>query len=245
MTTGKLFYWVADWNLSRAEAELLLHEPTGLMIDCTSGSLNGILNSGALVNEGGPRRVAGYVTGTPDIRWTAGDWKRLPADCAVLRIDQSNSDVPALAEVRHVKDIELGASTEHTAITVARERLHAGRNMIAYLSAADLHGFEQLVARAGLPAGRIIAYQYTSPSQTPDTILPGTHLSLREANCDLSVILKSYLPLPDLRTPQNPSEPPAGHDRQWDDGYHAGYVRGYDVGVGIGKIEERKALQHG
>lgn len=238
--TGKLFYWVADWNLSRAEAELLLHEPTGLMVDCTNAGLVNVLGSGALVNHDGPRRVAGYVTGTPDIRWTAKDFARVPDTCAVLRIDQSNSDVPALADVRRVKDIEPGASTEHTAITVARERLHAGRNLIAYIDAADLHAFEELVAAARLPAGKIIAYQYASPSSNPRLTLPGTHVSITEADCDLSVILTSYLPLPAVRKPENPAEPPAGHDRQYDDGYHAGYEAGYKVG----QIAERKALQH-
>ena len=236
---GSLFYWVADWNLTRSQAELLLHDPTGLMIDCTRGDLERALV--ALRAHNGPRRVAGYVTGTPDIRWTAEEFKQVPTDCAVLRIDQSNGDLPLLADVRSVKDVEFGASTEHTAITVARERLHAGRNEIVYIDHADVHDFEDLASQAGLPAGKIIAYQYASPTSNPHAVLPGTPYTLAEANCDLSVILQSHLPLPGLRTAENGSKaPPAGHDRQYDDGFAIGYKRGFDAG----ELVERHRQQH-
>lgn len=192
---GNLYYWVANWNLSRAEAVQRLGGPgiTADMVDCTHDALQRVLPS---VHSHAIERIAGYITGTPDIRWTDIDWAQLPHDVATLRIDQSNLDLPLIASAKVVKDEEPGASSIDTAVTVARQRLRAGDDFTIYFSQSDLASVEQAVANASLPPGHIVAYQWASPTSNPNTRLPGTIYTLGEANADLSVVLKSWLPLP-------------------------------------------------
>lgn len=202
--TGRLYYWIADWSLSRAHAALLLGGAAVDMVDCTHAAL-------ARVHATSIRRFAGYVTGSPDIRWTAGDFLSLPHGSAAVRIDQSNSDLPLTASVKVAKDVEPGASTPHEAIVVARERLLAGDSYTIYCDRSELPAVEQQAAAAGLPPGRIIGFQYASPTSNPDTRLPGTIFTLKEANADLSVVLESWLPLPDAPAPHAHPSPAHGH----------------------------------
>lgn len=246
---GKLTYWVANWSLSRAHAALILGGPVGDLVDCTSSALEKVRETLTAVN--GARRIAGYVTGTPDIRWTPQDFASIPPNCAFLRIDQSNADTPLLADARRVvKDEEPGASTIATAALVAEQRIRAGEDELIYCDAADLPGIEHAVADRGLAPGRIVAIQYASPTSNPDTLLPGTRLTLAEANADLSVILESFLPLPDLHpapapepkpTPRPPTPapaPPPGNrvfQVGFSDGYHSGFDKGYEDGFDAGR----------
>lgn len=192
--TGNLYYWVADWNLTRAEAAAKLGSTVADMVDCTHGSLPEVAKTSI-------RRIAGYDTGTPDIRWTSADWAWASGSVhgarAVLHIDQSDSDTPSLAEVKYAKDTEAGASTIPVSIEVAGQRIDRGHDAVLYCDQAILGLVESAAGRARLPHGRIIAYQWASPTSNPNTILPGTTFTLAQANADLSVIMASFLPLPD------------------------------------------------
>jgi hypothetical protein len=45
----------------------------------------------------------------------------------------------------------------------------------------------------------IVAIQWASPLSNPDTLVPGSHLTLAQANVDLSVTLASWYPRPDVK----------------------------------------------
>ena len=58
----------------------------------------------------GTRKVAGYVTGSADIRWRRADWDRFsPRHTGLVRIDQSFGGRDPLGS--DVLDVERGAAT--------------------------------------------------------------------------------------------------------------------------------------
>lgn len=194
-----LYYWVANWGLSRAEAAARLGSDAVDMVDCTHSALPRVRGTSI-------RRFGGYVSGSPDIQWTAQDFASLPNGSAVVSIDQSSNPQPLTAVVHVVEDVESGAESIASAVKIAGERIWAGRDDTVYVEQSLLAAFEQAVAAAGLPKGKVVGYQYASPTTNAGTNLPGTFLTLGEANADLSVVLATWLPLP---------EPAAPRVRQW------------------------------
>jgi hypothetical protein len=188
--SGRLFYWVANWSLSRAEAALLLKEPVLDMVDCIHANVGQVRPH---LHPNGLHVIAGYITGSPDIQWTAEDFNSIPHGIDVLRIDQSNGSNQERAIRWIAKDEEPGASTAQTAVQVAGERIHAGEDELIYVDQSGLPIVEQLAAHAGLPHGEIIAYQYASPTTNPHTPLPGSSAELAQVNADLSVISRAYV----------------------------------------------------
>jgi hypothetical protein len=74
----------------------------------------------------GLQLVAGYVTGTPDIQWTAADWARFPGIPHVT-IDQGYQSPPVTTAT--VRDVEAGAWTVSSAVdrtnwTAARQTIY-------------------------------------------------------------------------------------------------------------------------
>jgi len=76
----------------------------------------------------GAQKVAGYITGTPDVQWTAEDWARFPK-AGHVQIDQgygaaatSHNDVHVLKVI----DSEPGAFSAATAAQLVLERVRAG-----------------------------------------------------------------------------------------------------------------------
>lgn len=185
---AKLYYWVANWNLSRASAATLLGNKVEDMVDCTHSSLPRVREC-----FGAIKLVGGYITGTPDICWTAHDFASLPHDVVALSIDQSDSDLPLVGNVHKLaKDVEPNAATIERAAQVAAERLRAGDDYTIYTMQSWLGQLEGAVRRQNLPPGEIAAYQWASDSSNPNTLLPGTRHTLRDVNCDLSVLRADY-----------------------------------------------------
>lgn len=94
-----------------------------LMYDATHANVDSIPLSAA--------KVAGYITGTPDIKWTQADWDRFP-HAAHIQIDQgdgSDATSQATAHALKVGDVEPGALTAQQAAAICLGRLKAG---IAY-----------------------------------------------------------------------------------------------------------------
>lgn len=204
--SGRLFYWVANWNLSRASAARLLGGNVEDMADATHDAV-------AAVRGSSLRKVAGYVTGTPDIAWTLSDWDQFsPSIYSVIRIDQAASEDPVSAHVKRasVTDTEPGAADPATAAKVAAFFIHHGEDYTIYVDQGELGAVEEACNALGLPHGEIVAYQWASPTSNPNTILPGTSRTLKEANVDLSVTLPSWHPIPG-HTPAPPPKPPAPH----------------------------------
>jgi hypothetical protein len=73
----------------------------------------------------GTRKVAGYVTGSADIRWTRADWDRFdPRHTGLVRIDQSFGGRDPLGS--DVLDVENGAATPGQVAHWVRIRHAAG-----------------------------------------------------------------------------------------------------------------------
>jgi hypothetical protein len=167
-------------------------------------------------------KVAGYVTGTPEIIWTQGDWNRFRG--AKITVNQQNNSDPLLG---NVLDIEPGAWTIPAAAEACITRKAHGRECNLYLSQGEItasdpsgenitalvnallskgiKGANLCVANYNLSESQaaamvsaasgpfpIVWVQWASPGSNPFTILPGSDMTLAEANCDLSVTAASW-----------------------------------------------------
>lgn len=161
--------------------------------------------------------VAGYITGTPGIVWTEEDWARFKG--VKVPIDQSNGEQVFAQHKVLVADVEKGAKTIQNAVNQARDRAHEKLETTIYVSASNYSLASRTVAAAGLTdsvwywvanwglsvaeasamiRGRVIGFQLASADYAPtaDTLIPGTNLTLRQVNCDLSVISEAWAPIP-------------------------------------------------
>lgn len=158
-------------------------------------------------------KVAGYLTGSQGIAWTQADWDRFHG--VKVPIDQSISSDPLPEHKMLVLDIESGAKTIAIALAQTQSRKRLGLETTWYLSAASLAAAQAAVAGVALQAfvwyfvanwnlteaeaaaairGRIVAVQFASPSSDPGLLVPGSRLTLREVNADLSVTSSSWFP---------------------------------------------------
>lgn len=160
-------------------------------------------------------KVAGYDTGTTDIDWTDGDWKRFPNAGKVV-IDQSYKESPGFGNYAkgkaNIADVEAGTGSVADAVKATRERISNGEEGWVYGSrktieeiAGELTGKEQAktgawladwnlseaeaIAMLGSSIGgvRVVAVQWASPSSNPGMVVPGGSQTLKDANVDVSV----------------------------------------------------------
>jgi hypothetical protein len=107
---------------------------TRTMADATHVNVHALIGAGFDL-------VAGYVTGTPPIRWTPADWALFPP--GQVTIDQGYGGFPVLdADVR---DVETGAWTVADAVslagwTVARPTIYCSLATLPQLEAAGWRG---------------------------------------------------------------------------------------------------------
>lgn len=163
-------------------------------------------------------KVAGYVTGSGAIPWTDADWNRFP-NAGEIHINQ---DPNSSALLGHVFDIENGAWTVAGAIEALKTRKDHGRFLNLYCSESIVGDVQTALKAGGFAladdvglwvadwsltlaqaeallgtrpdggVGTIKAVQWASPSSNPGTPLPGSNLTLSEANCDLSATEASW-----------------------------------------------------
>ena len=163
-------------------------------------------------------KVAGYVTGTPDIRWTHQDWQRFPR-AGTLRIDQSPGLAEYASNAASVADIEPGAGTVGAFVTASQSRLRLHRLLWFYGTQSVISQVSAALTAAGIPlsecgawlanwnlseaeadaalgtaiAGiRIVGVQWASPTSNPGTKVPGSNLTLAQAQLDLSVTVPGW-----------------------------------------------------
>ena len=176
------------------------------MIDTIHGNVSSI--------PAGARKVAGYVTGGSDIQWTAEDWARFAA-AAKVRVNQMPGSSPLLGDVL---DVEPGAWTNEEAAQACRERQQHGLEISLYSSQGNLTPLLNACIAVGVTSGNlwvanwdlsmaeatavvahrsgpwpVQAVQWASPQSNPDTLIPGSDLTLAESNCDLSVTTPGWL----------------------------------------------------
>lgn len=190
---------------------------TGTMIDCTGASLPGLR-----VALGGryPDVLAGYVTGTAGVDWTAGDWEELAGHAGLFRIDQSPALNLFASLAANCADIEPGAATIDQAVIQTERRdafehwswwyvphLEEGYSLAEARQAVKDHGYKKVrfwvadwsmnlaAATAFLAANDDVnAVQWASPKSNPATVCPGTGKTLAELNADLSVTIGGWFP---------------------------------------------------
>ena len=179
--------------------------------------------------------VGGYISGTADIDWTAGDWARFP-NSRKFRIWQGfqpYADIHAF----DIIDVESGAVTPQQAADTVELRVRAGipwttiyggdsaleqcsslirakgadvwnGHVNAWLANWNLNRAEA-VALLGTPTHGMttVAVQWASPTTNPHTPLPGSGLTLAQSNCDLSVALQYWQPSGGWDPPLPPPPP--------------------------------------
>lgn len=152
-----------------------------------------------------------YRTGSSGVAWTPQQAAEFP-DATAIWVTQEDGD-HVLSNVTEY-DIERGAWTVNGVIDAVRTRQDAKMVTTAYVTWADYGRLKQGLAEIGIDRnvwyriadwnldqhladvmlhGDIYAGQWASPTSNPLTLLPGTKLTLAEANCDLNV---AFLPLP-------------------------------------------------
>jgi hypothetical protein len=160
-------------------------------------------------------KVAGYITGTPDIQWTAADWARFPRSGKV-QINQDGSTCVSLAGVANVADYEPGAFTQEQVLEWVKLRKHSHLACAVYVSASNQASLTSALQEAGYTgvdlwvanwslseaeaaellttAGNypVVAVQWASPVSNPNTLVPGSAQTLSEANVDLSITVASW-----------------------------------------------------
>lgn len=207
--------------------------------------------------------VALYATGSATIEATAADIAKYKnAGAGVILIDQTASLSVFAAGLADVADIENGAGTYGAAADAVLARQAKGWQSTFYISQSS---YEALIAEfssqvdaslvlfgianwsdslaaaeAALTANAHWAYvQYGDPGSNPDTLVPGTNVTLKQSNADIDVAQESWLSqfLPDPPPVPNPQPIPVGlsaspyHaiDIAW--GVVATASRGYDVQI--------------
>jgi hypothetical protein len=92
----------------------------------------------------GVQMVAGYVTGTPDIAWTAADWA-LFSSLPQVTIDQGNTAYGSPVASADVRDVESGAWTPTSAVvlagwTAARPTIYCSLDVLPQVESAGWQG---------------------------------------------------------------------------------------------------------
>src|SRR5450631_2564986 len=167
----------------------------------------------------GTKQVAGYVTGGGFVPWTAEAWAHFP-NAVQVRIDQSPGGMAPL--ISHVLDVEGGAARPQDAVQWVHKRIDAGvgtwstiygttgtlatvatalgiggnwwwGHVNCWLADWNLNEAQATALLGTKVAGMtVVAVQWASPSSNPNTIMPGSNLTLKQANTDLSVTLDSW-----------------------------------------------------
>jgi hypothetical protein len=171
--------------------------------------------------------VAGYLTGTANVKWTPQDWERFP-HAGKVHIDQSPGLEAYASGGAAVADIESGAGTIAACVAACVERLALGRPLCFYCSQDLGSQIGSALAAAGISLSKcglwlanwnlsqseaeallgttidgaeVVAVQWASPTSNPNTPVPGDPgRTLREANLDLSVARPGWFQVPAATT---------------------------------------------
>jgi hypothetical protein len=196
----QLGYWVANWDLSEAEAAVQLGGDVDYMVDTIGTDAKTDLS---FLVRSNIRKLGVYVTGSVGVVWTPGEIAayRL-AGFVVVTIDQHDGG-PILV---NVADVESGAKTPAQAIIEAEDALGRGMDFAIYVDQSRLPALEAAWAQTGREPGRKVAIQWASPTSNPDTVV-ADGVTIRQANVDLSVTVRDWHPLPAVKPPAPASTP--------------------------------------
>jgi hypothetical protein len=180
--------------------------------------------------------IALYATGSDGIEATSAEIARFKnAGVGVVLIDQSPSLSVFAAGLADVADVEPGAGTVDTAVSAILDRQAHGWQSTIYLSYSNLDSmvsaftsavnqdlvlfgvadwnWSQAQSEDLLAANPHWAYcQYGDPETNPDTLVPGTSLTLAQAQCDIDIAQSSWADQ-FLLTPRTPYPTPTGQSQ--------------------------------
>ncbi len=180
--------------------------------------------------------IALYATGTEGIEATSAEIARFKnAGVGVVLIDQTPSLSVFAAGLADVADVEQGAGTLETAVAAILDRQAHGWQSTIYLSESNLdsmisaftsdvdqdlvlfgvanYSWSQAQSEDLLAANASWAYcQYGDPESNPDTLVPGTSLTLSQAQCDIDIAKSSWADQ-FMLTPLTPYPTPAGESQ--------------------------------
>ena len=149
-----------------------------------------------------------YKTGTPGIPWSPDQVDRIAASGHVYTIDQGfgskgpfdadEFDLEARAwTVPELIDVIAARAEKRWSTRIYCSKIPYGMMMGALAAAGLLHlpvffriadwSLSEEQARATL-GGNVYAKQWASPTSNPQTLVPGTDLTLEQAQCDLNVV---------------------------------------------------------
>lgn len=165
--------------------------------------------------------IGGYVSGLDGVEWSASQWARFTG--RKVRNYQGIGPVPALLSFDEV-DIEDRAVTPQGGANILKLRVDAGiqwttfygsdsylKQAIALVKAMGEHYWNghlnvrlanwnlnetEAAALVGTSVygATCIGVQWASDSSNPNTVIPGTSLTLSEVGADLSVVMSSWIP---------------------------------------------------
>lgn len=164
-----------------------------------------------------PAKVAGYVTGSGGIAWSLQEFDMFPETrTGRVRIDQTATLYMFAQGNADVADVENGAGTIQEFAAAAIERKAKGLRSAIYIqssSANNAHAYftskgiisevdwwiadwnlNEAQASAEIGKNNVVAVQWASPTSNPDTLIPGSKLTLVQAGVDLSVALEAWFP---------------------------------------------------
>ncbi len=169
--------------------------------------------------------IALYATGTDGIAATSAEIARFKnAGVGVALIDQTPSLSVFAAGSADIADVEQGAGTVDSAVAAILDRQAHGLQSTIYLSYSNLdsmtsalpsdvnqdlvvygvadYAWSQAESEDLLAANPSWAYcQYGDPETNPDTLVPGTTVTLSEAQCDIDIAQSSWADQFMARTP--------------------------------------------
>lgn len=188
--------------------------PTTVMMDTEAGDAHNIPIE--------TTHVGGYVSGTPDIKWTGQEWDMFPSSVRI-RIEQGYGALPNPGDYDEL-DCERGALSPQTVAGLIAARVAAGyewttvyasrANLALVATAVQAHGdavwvghvncmladwnLDQAEAEAlvgtSVEGMYCIGVQWASPSSNPHTLIPGTSMTLIDGNVDLAVVEAGWTP---------------------------------------------------
>lgn len=156
--------------------------------------------------------VGVYVTGSGDVPWRADQIARFHSS-GIERFNQDNNTDP---RVGNSFDCEALAGTIRGAVLWSIGRHRLGAVPVVYIQESNLGTLEGELSFGGVDnywihlanwgltraqaerrlGGHIKAVQCQSPSSNPNTLVPGSHLTLAQANVDVSVCADDFFPPP-------------------------------------------------
>lgn len=173
-------------------------------LDCPASQVALLRSKGAK-----PHAIWPYISGTVGIVWSADQVNAFDR-ARIYRVNQGFLQGPADALHGDEFDLEAGGWSIDALLTIVKARNSVKWTTRIYCTWANYGVMKERLAEEGIGRNTwfriadwnlsqhladealhadVYAGQWASPTSNPDTIIPGTRLTLREANVDLNVLL--------------------------------------------------------